>query len=103
MLLATPVDESHFIVTVLACRVCGQRFLSVFTETIDWADGDDPQHRVVMPISAAETARLLEASSSLTESDLNALPGRTALMVDRPKGAPLTATWGVGLTVRHHD
>src|ERR671932_749084 len=30
------VDESHFIVTILACPRCDQRYVSIFTETIDW-------------------------------------------------------------------
>jgi len=30
------IDESHVHVAILACGQCGQRFVSVFTETIDW-------------------------------------------------------------------
>jgi hypothetical protein len=29
------IDESHFHVMILACPHCSQRFVSVFTETID--------------------------------------------------------------------
>lgn len=40
--VAELIDESHFHVMILACPRCTQRFVSVFTETVDWADGDDP-------------------------------------------------------------
>ena len=39
---------------VLQCRRCDQRFLSVFTETIDWQDGEDPQQWAVLPITNEE-------------------------------------------------
>ena len=42
-------SESHFIVSVKQCASCGQRFVSVFCERIDWARGADPQTRVVVP------------------------------------------------------
>jgi hypothetical protein len=35
------IDESHYHVIILACPQYGQRFLSVSTEMIDWANGDD--------------------------------------------------------------
>src|SRR5262245_42703618 len=38
--VADLVDESHFSVGIMACPDCAQRFVSVFTETIDWAHGD---------------------------------------------------------------
>ncbi|MBM4090244.1 MAG: hypothetical protein FJ276_12605, partial [Planctomycetes bacterium] len=34
------IDESHFHVMILACPRCSQRFVSIFTEMVDWADGD---------------------------------------------------------------
>jgi hypothetical protein len=44
--IAGLVDESHFIVSIRRCVRCGQHFLIMFCERIDWADGDDPQTRV---------------------------------------------------------
>ena len=41
--VAELIDDSHFHVMILACPCCTQRFVSIFTETIDWEDGDDPQ------------------------------------------------------------
>jgi hypothetical protein len=50
------VDESHFDVALLRCPACGQRFASVFTERIDWVNGEDPQFTVVLHFEA-ERAR----------------------------------------------
>ena len=50
--IAMPVDESHFIVSIRCCVTCGQHFLSLFCERVDWADGDDPQTRVAIPVSS---------------------------------------------------
>ena len=43
-LSAELIDESHFHVMILACPQCGQQFISVFTEMIDWINGDDAQY-----------------------------------------------------------
>src|SRR5688500_15997153 len=64
------IDESHLHVMILACPACEQRFASVFTETVDWVDGEDPQYWVVLPITAAEAADLAERRASLTEGDV---------------------------------
>src|SRR5690242_10499318 len=37
------IDESHFRVTIRSCPDCGQQFVSVFAETVDWEAGEDPQ------------------------------------------------------------
>ncbi len=34
--VAKLVDESHFDISILACPVCGQRCVSIFTEMIDF-------------------------------------------------------------------
>ncbi|MGZ6143595.1 MAG: hypothetical protein ACXWLM_09655 [Myxococcales bacterium] len=86
------VDESHFIVAILACPACGQRFLSVFTETVDWADGDDPQHWTMFPIAAGESEALIRRGASLDEAALATLAhGRKSLHFDCPKGGPKRA------------
>ena len=98
------VDESHYHVMVLACAACCQHFVSVFTEMIDWIDGDDPQYWTVMPISDAEVTDLLEKVGSVTEAQLNALgPGRRCLQRDYPKGKPARLCWGRGILVGPHD
>ena len=35
---------------ILGCARCSQGFVSVFTKTIDWEDGDDPQFWTLLPI-----------------------------------------------------
>ena len=59
------VQESHYGVQITACT-CGQRFVMVFTERIDWQGGEDPQDWLVMPIDEAEAARL----SACAEAEL---------------------------------
>jgi hypothetical protein len=58
-----PIDESHLHVALLACHACAQRFVSVFTETIDRQAGDDAQSWTLMPITGEERARLPAAPS----------------------------------------
>jgi len=98
------IDESHLIVTILACPRCAQRFVSVFTETIDWADGDDPQYWTLLPIAVDEAEDLVQRAASLNEASLNALgPERRSLRRDIPKGAPPRVFWGSGILVGPHD
>lgn len=54
-------DESHFSVRRLRCGACGQEFVSVFCEQVDWADGNDPQEWLLIPVTEDE-ARLLAAA-----------------------------------------
>ena len=98
------IDESHFHVMILACPGCTQRFISVFTETVDWEDGDDPQYWTLLPITGAEAAELLHHRDSLPEIMLNALgPGRRALRFDHPKAAAPRIFWGTGISVGWHN
>ncbi|MCL4745036.1 MAG: hypothetical protein KJZ83_06435 [Burkholderiaceae bacterium] len=98
------IDESHFHVMILACIKCGQRFLSVFTETIDWTDGDDPQHWALMPVTDEESRELIEPKAPLEEAHLSALgQRRRSLRHDHPKGAASRSYWSRGFTVRYHD
>lgn len=98
------IDESHFHVMILACPDCSQRFVSVFTETIDWADSDDPQYWVVLPLTGEEAAGLARQRASLTERELSELgPGRRCLQRDYAKGEAPFCFWSAGLSVRGHD
>ena len=98
------IDESHFHVMILACPACSQHFLSVFTEQVDWTDGEDPQYWVVLPITSGESASLLARSGTLTEATLSAIgPGRRSLWRDHPKRVAPSAYWGTGMSVRWHD
>jgi hypothetical protein len=89
------VDESHFHVMIQACRGCSQRFVSVFSETVDWVDGDDPQHWILFPITAAEAAKLAQQGDALSEMELNTFgAGRRCLHRDYPKGGQARSYWG---------
>jgi hypothetical protein len=97
-------DESHFGVTLMSCPHCAQSFVSVFTETIDWADGDDPQYTTLLPLTAEETEALSARPADNMVSALNALdPTRRALCRDYPKGAATRTCWGKGIHVGPHD
>ncbi|HLF00432.1 MAG TPA: hypothetical protein VI547_00505 [Anaerolineales bacterium] len=104
VLEADLIDESHFHVMILVCRSCAQRFVSVFTETIDWADSDDPQSWALLPITGAEAAELVQQRGSVTETQLIVLgPERRCLRRDYPKAAAPRAFWGAGLRIPPHD
>ena len=102
--VADLIDESHFHVMILACPACAQRFASVFTETIDWVNGDDPQDSTLLPITEAEDADLVQRGASLTEADLNWVgSGRRSLRRDCPSGTAERTFWGKGISVGRHD
>ena len=98
------VDESHFIVAILVCPGCDQRYVSIFTEMIDWEDGEDPQYWTLMPITEAEAKGLIQQETSLNEESLNALgPGRRCLRRHHPKAEPPQVFWARGVFVGPHD
>lgn len=98
------VEESHFRVSILRCRNCGQTFLLIFAESIDWEAGNDPQAWAIVPLTAHEVHEMVCRNSPPTESDLSELVGdRRSLMHLAPKqGEPLTH-WGIGLHLPPHD
>ena len=99
------VHESHYRVQILSCPSCGQNFLSVFTEWVDWAGGEDPIYWTVVPVDTGEVAALADPEGALGEAELEAMArGRRCLLVDYPTGVSKpTAAWGVGLRVGPHD
>jgi hypothetical protein len=104
--IARLVDESHFGVSVLRCARCGQRFLSLFCERVDWADGDDPQTRVVVPVSEDEARRLQAANVAADENTILEIVAneRRFLYHDMPKGAAETLAWKTRLLfIPGHD
>ncbi len=91
------IDESHFHVMIRACSSCSQRFLSIFTEMIDWVDGDDPQYWTLLPITEVEAADLIRQGNSFTEQTLNSLgSGRRSLHRDHPEGKAAAYLLGNG-------
>ena len=100
------VDESHFGVPILRCVRCGQHFLSLFCERVDWADSDDPQTRVVVPVSEDEARRLQVANVAADENAIREIVAneRRFLYHDMPKGAPETLAWKTRLLfIPGHD
>jgi hypothetical protein len=99
------IDESHFRAVILVCPHCTQQFLSVFTETIDWADGDDPQYWTLLPVTKTEASGLTRFRNEITESKLNALgPVRRSLRRDYPKNCTEPCVyWGRGISIGYHD
>jgi hypothetical protein len=98
------IDESHFRIVLLACPRCSQRFLSVFTEMIDWEDGDDPQEWTVLPLIEAEAEALLRQEVGQIEGMLMAIgPVRRSLRRVFPKGGPDRIFWSTGVSVGMHD
>jgi hypothetical protein len=97
------IDESHFHVMIVACPNCAQEFLSVFTETIDWVGGEDPQYWTTCPITAAQAADLV-SRSDISERDLSlAGQGRRSLRHDFPKDELPRSYWGNGIWIGPHD
>jgi hypothetical protein len=96
------IDESHFGVSVRRCPACGQSFVHVFTEFVDWVDGDDPQYTDLVPVTDEEAADL---SSQGEHVDLHAIEAlgaaRRRLVMSHPKGGPRRVFWTTGgLSVR---
>jgi hypothetical protein len=98
------VGESHFGVSIRTCWHCAQAFLQVFTETIDWVDGEDPQSTTVLPLTRDEASRLVARADDPGEGELNALgPERRSFRCEFPKGEERRVFWGRGLRVGPHD
>jgi hypothetical protein len=99
----TLVDESHFIVAIRRCGACHQRFISVFAETIDWTDGEDPQYRQLMPVNNDEIVLLAAAGAGVESVFAKIGPDRRALHRDFPKSGDIVCGWHRGLLTPPHD
>jgi len=104
--LARLVDESHFGVSISRCVYCSQHYLTLFCERVDWAEGDDPQTWVAVPVSEAEAQRLRTTNIAADENAIVEIVSndRRLLYHDMPKGAAETLVWKIGpLFVPGHD
>ena len=98
------IDESHFHVLILSCTKCSQRYLSIFTELIDWEAGEDPQCWTVLPLTTEERKTLLRFGTSITETTLNSLAeSRRSLRRDHPKNKEPECSWVIGIPLPPHD
>lgn len=78
--------------------------MSVFFETIDWADGDDPQVWVLIPITDSERDSLREAGAELLEGAIYDVGvDRRSLVRDAPKGESAKCFWSTGIPMFRHD
>ena len=73
------VGDSHFLVQLRRCADCGQQFVWIFGEAVDWQGGDDAQRREIVPVSATEA----EAAGRLDYPSLAALGVGPALPRNR--------------------
>jgi hypothetical protein len=91
------VDESHFTLQLLQCHNCGQLFVKVFTEFIDWHGGEDAQFWTVTPITSDEATRLIAEGDDVDLQWLGSLGrGRRSLISDYPTRAPSRYAWRSG-------
>ncbi len=99
--VARLVDESHLGISILACVSCGQQFLSVFTERIDWVKGEDPQCSTLLPMTKEEAARMI---AKLEPAEVAALGlQRVFLRNDWPSGGGQTLGYTRGTLIGPHD
>ncbi|MFN0131045.1 MAG: hypothetical protein ACKVW3_00690 [Phycisphaerales bacterium] len=107
VVIDTLIDESHFIVSTRCCRHCGRMYLWIFTEQVDWADSDDPQAWMCVPLELPEIdlLRTQARSAPVDEAFLLGLGIRRRMLTRRcPKGAPETIAWAVrDLCILPHD
>ena len=90
--------------TLLACAHCRQRFLSIFCETVDWADGEDPQYWTLTPLDDEEALALIARGTAIGEADIAAVGrDRRTLCRDFPKAEPIRTYWTKGMSIRPHD
>jgi hypothetical protein len=90
------VSDSHFGVSLRECPNCGQQFVVIFTEFVDWSGGDDAQYFDIVPLTGDEAAALV-AEQNLDLGALGALgAGRRRLSVDWPTGAAKRTLWRTG-------
>lgn len=88
-------DDSHFIVSLCRCKACGQRFISIFTEYVDWEYSEDDQYRTLMPLTEQEAAELADGVRTVfSVGELGAT--RRYLQSDWPSRTAKTERWTSG-------
>jgi len=92
------VNESHFLVQLRSCPECGQRFLWIFTEFVDWENGEDAQYRQILPVTRTEADAIARQRAAVDLAYLGSLGrSRRYLKVDWPSDQPdPTVGWATG-------
>lgn len=95
--IARLLDDSHDIVRLVACPACGQRYVAVTTEFVDWDDGEDPIYRSIVPVTPGESDHLASQGASVDYRLIELLGSdRRHLKTAWPKGAAETINWADG-------
>lgn len=91
------IDECHFSVSIRRCSACGQRFVHIFTEFIDWTGGNDPQYVDILPVTEAEAAALAAQGEAVDLKSIEALAAnRRHLKKNWPNDGPQAVFWSPG-------
>jgi hypothetical protein len=91
------VDDPHFIVSLRRCVACGQAFVSIFTEFVDWSGGDDAQYSDIVPVTSEEAATVVSQGENVEVRFLGSLgEGRRRLSSDWPTGGERRLAWRTG-------
>ncbi|HOT00938.1 MAG TPA: hypothetical protein PLY66_08010 [Acidobacteriota bacterium] len=75
----------------------------MFTERIDWADGEDPQDWTVLPITAAGLAALAATGAAIEPALITLAPRWRSLRREFPKGRRPRVHWDSGISIGPHD
>jgi hypothetical protein len=99
------VDESHFDLSVRRCPRCGQAWVAIFTELLDWRDGDDSQAWLCLHITDGELRQLRAANEDDRERTLVGMNlSRRHLAWVHPRGNSESVSWKDGpLVILPHD
>jgi len=87
-------DESHFSAWLVQCHSCDRRALRVFTELIDWQDGDDSMASMIVPLSDDEfqAARSFQSEDDIIQLFERKSPCKFLLRIF-PKGFKGQPAW----------
>jgi hypothetical protein len=98
------VQESHFSIRLTECS-CGQAFVVVFTERIDFHNGEDDQDWLVLPVTPAERSKLAAASEAELPRLVTELGRERRFLVRSfPTGGSISAGWRIGgFAIGPHD
>lgn len=86
--------ESHFSLHIIRCPDCGQQWVYVWTERINWSDGHDTISILVVPIREAEAKKLI----ALGDESVPAIErfGRNRRVLNRYSAGGETSWWTRG-------
>ena len=89
------ISESHF---------SGHPFVVVFTECVDWKNGEDDQRWLALPLQEDEFAKLAKAAEKEIYGEVASLEDRRFVSRTYPTGGELGAEWcDGGFQIGHHD